>query len=95
MWRGARRLSWCWKSRLNIPTPLFDRKVAHCAAVRCPVNSVGTSVADGCTCLPGFFGLVLATKDSPFFEGGCEGKTCVFVCLCACVCDRERCTFWY
>eukprot|EP00931_Biecheleriopsis_adriatica_P035279 TRINITY_DN20309_c0_g1_i4.p1 TRINITY_DN20309_c0_g1~~TRINITY_DN20309_c0_g1_i4.p1 ORF type:complete len:2705 (-),score=392.19 TRINITY_DN20309_c0_g1_i4:60-8174(-) len=45
-----------------------------CDAVACPENSTGTSVDGGCTCDSDSVGIIVATRQSPFYNGSCQAK---------------------
>ena len=53
-----------------------DYTISGCAPVRCPDNTNGGNVADGCTCKPGFSGRVRATSKAPFYESTCAHVPC-------------------
>lgn len=56
----------------------FSHSLISCEEVDCPANSIGSLPAGsiGCACLPGFAGVINATKVEPYFEGACIAEPC-------------------
>eukprot|EP01052_Picozoa_sp_SAG31_P008733 SAG31_NODE_445_length_15593_cov_8.514974_3_plen_2691_part_00 len=51
----------------------MDNVPTECEDISCPPNADGRSIAEGCTCRPGYTGHVLGTRQAPhYFSGECS-----------------------